>query len=132
ADNQTAAKALAEVHKLTAKLAKQDEDRERTSLLASRPDFAPELVASLQKAPMEMVRDMVATLPRTVPALAAAASVPVTLGQDQGVPQPKLAPEAKAQLDARMGIAPQSYGVVVVGREQLFGAPKPAAPPKAT
>ncbi|MBN8609149.1 MAG: S49 family peptidase [Deltaproteobacteria bacterium] len=62
-----AAKALAEVHRLRAEMTRREEENERKTLLASRADFAPELVKVLQTAPMAMVRDMVATLPRTVP-----------------------------------------------------------------
>ena len=122
-----AAKALAEVHKLKAQLAQRDEQAERDSLLASRPDFSAELRASLAKAPMATVRDMVATLPRLAFQPAAAANVQPTLGQGQGAPAPRLAPEAKAQLDAQMGLVRPTYGVVDRGDEQLFGAPVPKA-----
>lgn len=126
-DKTTAAKALAEVHRLRAEMQRRDEEQERSTLLASRPDFAPELVATLRKAPMAMVREMVATLPRAAYSPAAAANVQPTLGQGQGAPAPRLAPEAKAQLDAQMGLVRPTYGVVDRGDEQLFGAPVPKA-----
>lgn len=121
-----AAKALAEVHKMRAEIARRDEETERTTLLASRPDFAPELVATLRKAPLSMVREMVEQLPRVAAAPAAAASVQPTLGKGQtGEPAPRLPPEAKAKLDAQMGLAKPSFGVVDNGATQLFGAPVP-------
>ncbi len=121
-----AAKALAEVHRLRAEMTRREEENERKTLLASRADFAPELVKVLQTAPLAMVRDMVATLPRTVPSLAAAASVQPTLGEGQGSAQAsQLAPSAKAQLDARMNMNPLAHGVINVGAEQRFGAVVP-------
>jgi len=125
--DETAAKALAEVHKLRAEISRREEEAERSTLLASRNDFAPELVASLKKAPMAMVREMVANLPRTVPALAAAASVGITRGEGQGEGKAsRLPPEAKAALDEQMGLSAKTYGVVVEGNVQRFGAPKSA------
>ncbi|MBN8609656.1 MAG: S49 family peptidase [Deltaproteobacteria bacterium] len=125
-EGTTAAKALAEVHRLRAEMTRREEETERTTLLASRADFAPELVKVLKTAPLAMVRDMVATLPRSVPSLAAAASVQPTLGEGQGSAQAsQLAPAAKAQLDARMNMNPLSFGVKNVGAEQHFGAVVP-------
>jgi ClpP class serine protease len=121
-----AARALAEVHKMRAEMARRDEEVERATLLASRPDFAPELVATLRKAPMATVREMVEQLPRVVAPPAAAASVQPTLGEGQtGKAGSRLPPEAKAKLDAQMGLAKPTFGVVDLGSTQLFGAPVP-------
>lgn len=125
-EDVTAATALAEVHKLRAELAQRDEATERSTLLASRPDFSAEHIATLRKAPLSLVREQVEKLPRVAFAPAAAAGVQPTLGMGQGGgPAPHLPPEEKARLDAAMGLSTSALGVVDNGREQLFGAPVP-------
>ncbi|AKF06071.1 S49 family peptidase [Sandaracinus amylolyticus] len=128
ASTPDALSALAEVHKLRAEIAAKEEAAEREKLIASRPDFAPELVAALANAPMATVREMVTKLPRgTVknPA-AAAATVQPTRGEGQGDGgAPRLAPEAKAQLDAAMGLLETKPGVVSKGNKLVLGAAVP-------
>jgi ClpP class serine protease len=120
------ARALAAVKELKAQMQASAEKSERDALLATRPDLPKELRATMAKAPISTVREMLASLPRLALDPAAAASVPFTVGDGQGAPAPKLAPQAKAQLDARMGLTRPTYGVVDLGSEQLFGAPIPA------
>lgn len=122
-----AAQALAEVHKMRAEIARREEEAERSTLLASRPDFAPELQKLLRTAPMAMVRSMVQDLPRTANPLAEPSLVQPTRGKGQVDGQaPALPPDQKARLDAQMGLAKPTLGIVDKGSTQLFGAPLPA------
>ena len=123
-----ALRALAEVHKLRAQIAAKEEEAERRELLASRPDFAPELLASLGKARMETVRDMVKTLPRTSPRHpAAAASATPTRGAGQGEGQVSdLPPKEAAAMAQAMGLTPMKIGVKREGPKLFLGAEVPA------
>jgi ClpP class serine protease len=136
-DKDGEAKALAEVHKLRAEIAADKAKEERARLIASRPDFAPEMVAALQTASMKTVRDMVRTLPkgpRQAPPPAALSSVSGTRGANEGEGSiAHLPPSEKAQLDAAMGLQATSLGVLDEGNKLILGAqvPKtitPAAP----
>lgn len=106
----TLATILSTVQALTAKVAGLEADKEkaeRASLLASRPDFAPEVVTVLAKAPMALLRDAVKTLPRATRNLAAAAQpdVKATLGAGQGTDTaPRLPPEESKALREAMGL----------------------------
>ncbi len=103
--DSTVAAALAEVNRLSAKvrdLEKKNETDERKTLLASRPDFGPELLKILAKAPMSMVREHVATLPKTA-AIRSTESVQATRPGDAGAAS-RLAPEASQALAERMGL----------------------------
>jgi signal peptide peptidase SppA len=79
------------------------EASERSVLMASRPDFTKEQRATLAKAPIEVVRDAVATWSKAaaVAKPAAAAQVTGTRGEGQG--EAPRSPEANA-LAARMGL----------------------------
>lgn len=104
--DSTVAAALAEVNRLSAKvreLEKKNEADERRTLLASRPDFAPELVKILAKAPMAMVREHVAMLPKTATATRSTETVQATRSGDNGAAN-RLAPEASQALAERMGL----------------------------
>ncbi len=104
--DSTLAAALAEVNRLASKVAgleKKNEADERKTLLASRPDFSPELVTLLAKAPMSMVRDSVAKLPKTAAASRSTESVQATRPGDAGAAN-RLAPDASQKLAERMGL----------------------------
>ncbi len=104
--DSTVAAALAEVNRLSAKvreLEKKNETDERKSLLASRPDFGPELLKILAKAPMSMVREHVATLPKTAGVQRSTETIQATRPGDQGSAS-RLAPEASQALAERMGL----------------------------
>jgi ClpP class serine protease len=125
-----ALKALAEVHTLRAEMAKRDVSAERDTLLASRPDFAPEMRAALAKAPIAVVRDMVKTLPKAPSAKPAATAV---LQGARGVSQgqggqfadvhPADAHPTGARLDAIMGVSAPKMGVRREGTSLVFGVP---------
>lgn len=104
--DSTLAAALAEVNRLAAtvaRLEKKDETNERKSLLASRPDFAPELVKILEKAPMSMVRDTVAKLPKGPASLRTTETTQATRpGSTDG--GSRLPPEESRKLAERMGL----------------------------
>ena len=99
AAHRAAIAAQTEVAKLRAELAKEREDAERTKLIASKT-MASEMVALLQKAPIELVRETVAALPDSPlnPELGRAP----TRGAGGGTGQK---PDDKADLDARMGLS---------------------------
>lgn len=117
--------ALAEVHKLRAEIAAKDARNERTRLLASRKDFAPELVKALQTAPLATVREMVKTLPKSAPIKAAATAAPAaTRGEGQGGPSGSgpSAPTEIVDMDRAMGLTRTSLGVRREGNHALvFG-----------
>jgi hypothetical protein len=103
------------LQKLSAEFAamkKTNERNERRDLLASRPDFAPELVTVLKKAPLATVRDAVKSVPKAAPKKPAAAlEVVPTRGQGQG--DNKVRPSAQAQAMAlRMGNVKTVPGIV--------------------
>jgi ClpP class serine protease len=122
-----ALRALAKVHSMEAAQAKATVEQERAQLLASRPDFAPEMQKILATASIETVRDMCANLPKVARAAAPAASavVPSTRGEGQGDgTASRLPPSDKLRLDQAMGIAPQgAVGAEVRGNRLVLGVP---------
>lgn len=106
-------------------------EAERTRLLASRPDFAPEFLATLEKptTPIAMVRDFVKNMPRGVARNpAAAASVTPTRGEGQGAgTASRLPANEKLALDQKMGLAAMAPGVVEQGNRLILGASVPVA-----
>ena len=127
--------ALAEVHKLRAEIAADKNKAERKTLLASRPDFAPEMIKALQKAPIATVRDFCATMPRAPRAKpAATAVVQATRGASQGGSGPQSVATI-SEIDRAMGLVSTTLGVRREGHQLVFGiqektidlAPKSAA-----
>lgn len=110
--------ALREAHALRAERAAEKEDAERKELLASRPDFGPDVVKFLSKASIEQVREAVKTFPRGPaqpknPLAATAATLPVTRGEGQGdASGPTRASEHAERLDVQMGLARKREPVV--------------------
>lgn len=100
----------AQVQSLSAWKAEQVEAKERAKLMATRPDFAPEVVALMERSPIEVVRDAVKNLPRgaakgQVNAARAALDVTpsVTPATATGSALP---PEQEAAMLKSMGIKP--------------------------
>ncbi len=94
---------------------------ERTKLLASRPDLAKDAKTSawLTKAPIETVREAVATLP--VLELSAPKAAAPTQGLGQGGPGAGV--NSNEELARRMGLAPHPVASTArVGFKTVFGA----------
>jgi len=122
--------ALAAVHTFQANAAAEKLSAERSELIASRADFAPEMVKVLASAstPIETVRDMCKNLPKgptRTDRVAAAATVMGTRGGGQGEEGPRLAPDAKAILDRQMGITKMTTEVVKDPFKLTLGARRP-------
>lgn len=125
--------AQAELHKFKAQIANEKIAAERATLLAGRPDLSPELRASLGRAPIETVRDMIKSLPRidtgagASAALAAAGAAP-TLGDDRagadGQPAYRQSPAEAAALRAQMGVG-VTYGSAVESTDYKLTLGKP-------
>lgn len=109
-----------------AALETQGEAKDRSTLLASRPDLGPELVKVLSTKPVAEVRSIVAAIPKpSIPNPAAAASSQGTRGESQGAPSPSV---QASELDLRMGLVPHVLGVKREGNVVRFGVVQ-AAPP---
>ncbi len=120
-----AAKAMAEIHEIKASRAKEKASAERSRLLASRPDFAPEFIKVLEKSPMATVRRMVKELPKG-PArkdrVAASATATGTRGETQGDGvSARLPPDQKAKLDIAMGLTAMKAETVNTPHRLSFG-----------
>lgn len=134
-----ALEALGKVHRLEASHAQERTDRERQTLLDSRPDFSPELRALLMTSSIGQVRKFCKDLPKGQSAKpgakAATAVVSGTRGETQGQMQATAVGAAEAtDMDLCMGLTTQEHGVRIDGTRQVFGfrevplsAAKPAA-----
>lgn len=123
----------ATVQSLTARLDAKEALEERTRLMASRPDFASEVVSFLSKQPLSTVRDAVKSLPKgampargQVAAARAATTVQATVGATQVGGGDRLPPEEAHELDVRMGLSSRTKGVRLVGNELVLGVMTPA------
>lgn len=107
------------------KIEVEGETAERARLLASRSDLAPELVSILAKAPIGIVRETVAKLPRQGAERAADTSAKPTVAA--GAPTAsRLPPKEKEELDARMGLLPMRATTKREGNTLILGAMTPA------
>jgi len=98
---RAAIQAQNEVAKLRAELRQRNETDERSKLIASRPGMSPEMVALLQKAPIELVRETIAKQPANPsPEL----ERPPTQGDTQAAGIARLAAAEKEEMDIRMGL----------------------------
>lgn len=115
------------VNAALAPFVKKAEANERKTLLASRPDFAPELAAVLSKAPLATVRDAVAKLPRAATRpVVTTETTQATRGATQGTEGASALPaDQKAKLDERMGLKPVLASVRLEGVHQIFPAMTP-------
>jgi ClpP class serine protease len=105
------------------------EASERSVLMMSRPDFSKEQRATLAKAPIEVVRDAVATWPK---ATAPKVPIDVTPAATRGATQKdaggsRLPPGEKAQLDAAMGLVKTERTVEQQGNRLVLGVTRPKA-----
>lgn len=121
---RAAIKAQREAAEAKAELKAMREDSERARLIASRPGMAPEMVAILQKAPIELVRETIKDMPES-PVNPQLARPPVQ-GASQGT---GLSPDAKADLDRRMGLLPSERTNQQTETKLVLSARRPAAKP---
>lgn len=133
-DDAKALHALAaQVQGLSAQIQRDKDTAERRSLMASRPDFVPEVVAYLDKQPLSAVRDAVAQFPKGAPvakgqvaAARAALSTTATLGSADGTGD-HLPPDQAHELDIRMGLAVRNAQAVRhEGNLMIMGVITPA------
>lgn len=125
----------ARVHALETERAIEKESAERSALLASRPDFAPEVKASLEGAPISFVRDAVKSWARLASPTQAAANAltpGATRGEsqvDQNAPVSGFVGQETQEvfIDRKMGLAKASGGVVRQGNTLELGFLSPAA-----
>ncbi len=117
------------VQELEAKMAADADAQARAALFAERPDFTPEVVEVLRKAPLATLRDAVKTFARVnVPDAAAPSKVHATRGAGQGTEATNgyrpvmLPPNEKRELDQSMGLASASGGVRREGNKMVFSA----------
>jgi len=104
------------------------EASERATLLASRTDWSPELVAVMEKAPIETVRESVKSLPRGLPRKPAAAAMVVgTRGDGQGDGNAaRQSPEAASEMARAMGLEHEIHtGIIDAGQVLILGATVP-------
>jgi ClpP class serine protease len=121
---------------LRAELAKRDVAAERVKLIASRPDLTAEMRSLLERAPMTLVREHIAAMPKLTGTLgnnplAASAGVGGTRGELQGSGEVShLPPGEKQALDARMGLLGSATGVRSTEHKLELGVSKFAAESK--
>jgi len=103
------------------------EAAERNTLLATRHDFGPEERATLESAPLAVVRNAVKSWPkRALPKPAAAATATGTRGEGQGEETAaRLPPAEKRALDLAMGLIEQKPGIEEQGNRLVLGAMVP-------
>lgn len=121
--------------KLRAELKARDEVSERATLIAACPDLQPEMRMLLEKAPMDLVRETVASMTKDAPKnpKAAQLSRAPTRGAGQGggdprFPSPPQQDEAAADaLATRMGLVAAKPVVVNTEYTQRLGVFQPAS-----
>ena len=110
--------------KLEARAANEATARERAELLAKRPDFTPEVRASLAKAPLATVRELIKTIPKvkraaitTVGAVRGSTQV----GANEGGAPTRLSGADAVELDRAMGFSVPKLGSRREGSTMYFG-----------
>ncbi len=123
----------AKVQSLEAWKAQQEDQKERAKLMAQRPDFAPEVVALMNRSPLSVVRDAVKNLPRgaakssgQVAAARAALTVQATIGDSQGEATSALPENEAHELDVQMGLARRANAIRHEGNRLVLGVMTPA------
>jgi capsid assembly protease len=119
----------AKVHRLEARLEARDVAAERKRLIASRPDFGPEMRAALAKEPIETVRRFVKNLERKPSAGGRGKQAITTVGAARGdsqidadaVGRATARSSDAAELDRAMGFVPQKLGCRREGATLYFG-----------
>ena len=126
-----AAQALAKVQAMENRQKKEKANAEREELIASRPDFGPDLVKVLRnpKTPMATVRELcgaIETGPPRKDRVAAAALVTGTRGKGQGEGGVTHLPIGeKAALDLKMGLTEMTLKTIHAGNRMSFGVSVP-------
>ena len=117
------------VQQLSAKLKAREDAEERSTLLASRPDLASDVVTLLKSAPLSTVRTAVKTLAKgagpargQVTAAIAAVATTGTAGKSQETGGSRLPPDEKLALDRLMGLAPEGAAVRMEGNRFVIDA----------
>lgn len=119
----------ATVQSLAAWKAEKEEKEERETLMASRPDFAPAVVAFLNSQPIEVVRDAVNTFEKGKPkgqVAAARAAVGVIPKEATTSDRPnQLPPDEAHDLDVKMGLAEKPSAIRHEGTRLILGVMTP-------
>jgi signal peptide peptidase SppA len=115
--------ALARVVSLEAKLAERDERDERAKLLATRPDFSPEMIADLAKEPLASVKWAVKNHPRAVAKGNTVRDARAAMGVTPSLAE--AAPSEANELDVKMGLAPRPQAIREEGTRQILGVMTP-------
>ena len=131
---QRAIQAEVRAHKAEKRAARTKRANKKERLIASRKDLTPGFKALLKKASYKEVKAALAQLdgkaPKPVPAkrrAAAELAATGTRGAGQGSGRAsRLSPDAKAELDARMGLTKTVSTVENTPFKQRFGVRKPA------
>jgi hypothetical protein len=120
-----------------AELKSRDDKEERARLLASRPDLSAEMAKLLQKAPLDLVREHIASMPKLTGTIAsnpranaaAGGGGPApTRGEGAGDPNVSRLPDnEKRALDQRMGLLGESSGIENTDYKLRLGVTKPSA-----
>jgi ClpP class serine protease len=120
-----------------AELQKRDDKEERARLLASRPDLSAEMTKLLQKAPLTLVRDHIASMPKLTGKLTSNPRASSAAGGGNDTPTPtrgeaegdpnvsRLPPGEKEALDRRMGLVGDATGVQSSTYKLQLGITKP-------
>jgi ClpP class serine protease len=123
----------AKVQSLSAKFAAREEAEERAALMASRPDFAPEVVALMERSPLSIVRDAVKSLPRgavkakgQIGAARAALEVQGTTGASHAEAGDRLPAAEAYDLDVAMGLKRGTVAIRHEGNRLILGVMTPA------
>ncbi len=124
----------ATVQSLAAWKAEREEKEERAKLMAKRPDFAPEVVALMDRSPLSVVRDAVKNLPRgatpakggQVAAARAALGATGIVGEGQGETSNALPEDEARKLDVQMGLAKRTQAIRHEGSRLVLGVMTPA------
>jgi hypothetical protein len=124
--------ALAETQGKLRKLEAAQASRERTELIASRPDLPAELVATFERLELAEIKAICKAVPKAaLPLKSAVTTLPVPQGKRvDGLPgvgptERRLPPELQARLDARMGLAPAKALINKrIGNTTFVGVPE--------
>ena len=123
----------AKVQSLAVRLDAKEQAEERATLMASRPDFEPDVVKFLASSSLETVRRAVRDFDRRKPRgqvaearAAVGATVQATRGQGQGeeTTGPRDDYDLK-ELDMQMGLAPRTNAIKHEGTRMIFGVMTP-------
>lgn len=119
--------ALTETQAKLRKLEAAQASRERTEIIASRPDLSAELVATFDRLSLDDIKAIVKAVPKAkMPLKPVVTTVAVAQGKHvHGTPGRTLSAEMQAKLDARMGLAPSKKLVNKrIGNTTFVGVPE--------